>query len=351
MAGSLLAYLYPHIRGSQEDLATLSLCHIISQSEDLRIAFTEQILTKLGYENQESLSYNTQVVGENKERPDIVGFASNGTEKIICEVKFFAALTDNQPNGYLSRLEQNENYGLIFICPQSRIAGLWEQLKELVQGKKIEMFNPYCVSVNGVHMAIISWEDILQMLAQTATKKNVDSLNDIQQLVSYCREIENEAFVPFKSEDFGTDVARQIDRYYMVVDSVTSLLLAQKKYKASTAGLRATPRWSGLVRYIRVGDNCLGIFFNRILWKKETSLCTPFWLSLNDSKWKQTGVMGEFLKTIPVRETERDKDGVIYIALKAPVARTLEETAQELCDQILYYIHQYNLYREKSCAG
>lgn len=347
MAGSLLAFLYPHIKGSQEDVATLSLCHIISQSEDLRAAFTEQILSKLGYGKQESLFYNTQVVGEKKERPDIVGFSANGTERIICEVKFFAALTYNQPNGYLNRLGQNENYGLIFLCPQSRIIGLWEQLKKLVENEEVEAVNSFCVAVNGVHMAIISWENVLQSLLQAASKKNADSLNDIYQLVAYCREIENEAFVPFKPEDFGADVARQIDRYYMVVDSVISLLLSKKEYKPSTSGLRATPRWSGLVRYIKVSDNCLGVFFNRMLWKKETSRCTPFWLSLNDNNWKQTGTMGEFLKTIPLRETEKDQEGHVYIALQAPVARTLEETAQELCDQILYYINQYNIYRER----
>lgn len=344
MAGSLLAFLYPHIKGSQEDVATLSLCHIISQSKELRKAFTEEIASKLNCTIQADLFYNTQVVGEQKERPDIVGYSSLGKEKIICEAKFFAALTNNQPKGYLKRLVPNENCGLIFICPQSRIVGLWEQLKALVKDEKVQSVDSYCLDVDGIRMRIISWEDLLQTLSETAAKKCVECLNDIQQLTGFCKQIENDAFVPFKEEDLGTDIARKMDRYYMVVDSVTSLLLSHKEYHPSTAGLRATPRWSGLVRYIRVGDNCLGIFFNRSLWKKETSICTPFWLNLNDNKWSQKGKMGEFLKCIPAREKERDQEGNIYIALKPPIARTLEETAQELCDQILNYIDRYEQY-------
>ena len=34
MSGSLLAHLYPRIKGSQEDIATYSLCYIVDQSEE-----------------------------------------------------------------------------------------------------------------------------------------------------------------------------------------------------------------------------------------------------------------------------------------------------------------------------
>jgi hypothetical protein len=41
MANSLLAHLYSHIRGSQEDIATISLQYILSQSVNLKVAFTK----------------------------------------------------------------------------------------------------------------------------------------------------------------------------------------------------------------------------------------------------------------------------------------------------------------------
>ena len=40
---ALLAHLYPHIRGSQEDIATLSLHYLLMQSPDLNAAFTRKI--------------------------------------------------------------------------------------------------------------------------------------------------------------------------------------------------------------------------------------------------------------------------------------------------------------------
>lgn len=43
MAGSLLAYLYPRIRGSQEDVATLSLSYLLTQSDILCSAFTKAL--------------------------------------------------------------------------------------------------------------------------------------------------------------------------------------------------------------------------------------------------------------------------------------------------------------------
>ena len=123
MAGSLLAYLYPRIRGSQEDVATLSLSYLLTQSDILCSAFTKALSMHLHLSPDTSIHYNTQVIGQQRERPDIVGVDENGVERIICEAKFFAALTENQPNGYLRRLAGIENSGLIFLCPDSRRVG------------------------------------------------------------------------------------------------------------------------------------------------------------------------------------------------------------------------------------
>ena len=46
MANSLLAHLYSRIRGSQEDIATISLQYLLSQSIALNEAFTQLIETK-----------------------------------------------------------------------------------------------------------------------------------------------------------------------------------------------------------------------------------------------------------------------------------------------------------------
>lgn len=318
MAGSLLAYLYPRIRGSQEDVATLSLSYLLGQSDVLRSAFTKALALHLHLSPDSTLHYSTQVVGQQKERPDIVGSDNTGTERIICEAKFFAALTDNQPNGYLNRLDCIENSGLIFICPQSRLIGLWKQVVSLIQGN-IDYLDDNCINTNSTHVSIISWTEVLDTLLLTADRSAPEMKDDLLQLIGFCKEMENTNFVPFKDEDLGADVAKSIDRYYMVVDSTTELLLSQDKYPASKKGLRATPLWNGYVQYIKINGLCLGIYFNREIWKKDSSAYTPFWLSINNDTWKQTEAVVTYLNSLPAQLTERNRDGHLFVAMETPV--------------------------------
>lgn len=340
MAGSLLAYLYPHIRGSQEDVATLSLSYLLAQSDILCSAFTKVLSMHLRFSPDTTIHYDTQVVGQQRERPDIVGVDENGMERIICEAKFFAALTENQPNGYLSRLAGIENSGLIFLCPESRRVGLWKQVNSLIPGEA-KLIDDMCVKTGTTHVSIISWTEVLNTLLLTVDRSAPEMKDDLLQLIGFCKEMENTSFVPFKNEDFGADIAKGIDRYYMVIDSTTELLLHQVKYTASKKGLRATPIWNGHVQYIKVNGLCLGIFFYRELWKKDSSVYTPFWLMLCNDSWKQNEPVVAYLNSLPVQQTERNHDGNMFIALEAPVGCTLEETADALAKEILRHVESY----------
>ena len=338
MAGSLLAHLYPHIKGSQEDVATLTLCHIVAQSSSLGNRFTQLLADRLHLSNTDMLSYSTQVVGTDKERPDIVGVTREGREAIICEVKFFAALTANQPNGYLKRLSGQTNCGLIFLCPQSRMIGLWNQLQALTKPLNPVPLADNCVDMSGIRMGIISWNEVLEVLTQAASERDPDMLTDLKQLVGFCHEIETNEFIPFKEEDFGADVAKSMDRYYIVIDDIIDFLFKQTRYRVSKKGLRATPQYRGYTQYIRISDYCTGIYFNRYLWKKPTSVCTPFWLYLTNDSWKQDVIIKRYLNTLPERQIETNSDGAVYIALDAKAGMTRTETAQYLCEQILRHI-------------
>ena len=122
MINSLLAHLYPYIKGSQEDIATYSLQYLLTQSKELNKTFTNFISKKLSIEIEDNLQYLCQVTGESKEkeRPDMVGIDSDKKEIVIFEMKFYASLTKNQPFTYLKRLQNNKGKGLLFICPESR---------------------------------------------------------------------------------------------------------------------------------------------------------------------------------------------------------------------------------------
>ena len=115
MAESLLASLYSRIKGSQEDVATVSLQYILSSSEKLNMAFNRLLSDSLGVNIESDTKYTCQSVGKDKERPDMSGVDSSGNEIILCEMKFYAGLTDNQPNGYLDRLISNGGKALVFV--------------------------------------------------------------------------------------------------------------------------------------------------------------------------------------------------------------------------------------------
>ena len=127
----------------------------------------------------------------------------------------------------------------------------------------------------------------------------------------------------------------------MVIDNTTELLLRQDKYPASKKGLRATPLWNGHVQYIKVNGLCLGIFFYRELWKKDSSVYTPFWLLLKNEAWKLSEPLVAYLNSLPAQQTERNHDGNLFIALEAPVGCTLEETADTLAKEILMHVKSY----------
>ena len=57
---------------------------------------------------------------------------------ILCEAKFYAGLTINQPNTYLDRLKKENGLGLVFICPAARKITLWSKLIELCEHRKLE---------------------------------------------------------------------------------------------------------------------------------------------------------------------------------------------------------------------
>ena len=106
---SLLGQFYTRIKGSQEDIASEGLTYSLAARQALnRVIQTDSGLT-FG-----DISYSSQSIGENLERPDISGIDKDGKEVVLLEAKFWAALTNNQPVGYLNRL--GDNTVLLFIC-------------------------------------------------------------------------------------------------------------------------------------------------------------------------------------------------------------------------------------------
>ena len=301
MSYSLLAHLYHHIKGSQEDIATLSLQYLLSQSEELNKAFTKLLSDQLNSNLGPTLQYCCQVTGqsEQKERPDMAGLDINCNEVVLCEMKFYATLTPNQPLTYLQRLIENNGKGLVFICPTARKTNLWSKLVELCNIYPIQAIHNDCVSVSGVKMAILTWTEIIELLKKTAGAVAVQYSSDIAQLEGYCTQLDSEAFIPFSAFDLSADIAKKADRYYQIIDDVIELIHSDKSYNTSKKGLKASAYRKGYTRSLYIDNLTITLNYDRDMWKDPTSIETPFWVGIRDVQWKQTSNIIEILNRFP----------------------------------------------------
>ena len=338
MATSLLAHLYSHIKGSQEDVATLSLQYIVSRSASLNQEFTRLLCRALHGNIGKELNYVCQSVGDKLERPDIAGIDADGKEQILCEAKFYAGLTENQPNGYLDRLQEKGGYGLVFICPAARKVTLWSKLLELCKERHIVDIDRDCIEVDGVRMSILTWSAIVEALRHVASSEATDALSDIDQLDGFCKLMDSDAFIPLSPDDFGPEVAKREERLYRILDELIDFLRTDKTLNPSTKGVKATAYRQGYARAIRIKGYWVSVNYDRELWMNTSSKETPFWVAIRSGKdWKQSDYILRALQRFPAAEQE-NKWGLVYLALYPMVYGTLDEIVAFMKKQILKYI-------------
>lgn len=335
---ALLAHLYSHIRGSQEDIATYSLQYILSASSELNRAFTHLVSESFHCEVLAPLNYICQVSGENRERPDMVGVDIEGNEQILCEAKFYAGLTNNQPNSYLDRIAQRGGTGLVFICPEVRKAVLWDQLKQLVAERNTMPISDFCLSVDGVKMAIITWNEVTSILKRTSASTAIEYVSDVEQLEGFCKQMDSDAFIPFSAEDLGPEVPRKEERYYRVIDKLVEYLKTDKSLNPITKGVKATAYRKGYGRGINIRGYWLSINYDRDLWTDASSCETPFWVAVRSGKdWKQHDYIIRALNRFP--EIEKGSIwGLTYIALHPMLNGTLDEIVADMKAQLMKFV-------------
>lgn len=335
---ALLAHLYPHIRGSQEDIATYSLQYIISASSELNHAFTRLVFEALRCDAPDTLNYVCQSVGDNQERPDMAGIDADGKETVLCEVKFYAGLTDNQPNTYLDRLVQEHATGLVFICPVVRKQALWRRLLELVEDREVAEESEYCVSVDGARMSILTWNEVVSSLKSTAASAALKFVADVEQLEGFCQQMDSDAFIPFSAEDIGPDVARKEERYFRVVDELIEYLKSDKSLNPSTKGVKATAYRRGYGRAVNARGYWVCVNYDRDLWTNPYTCETPFWVAIREgSDWKQHDYILRAFKRFPEAEKE-SMWGLTYLALHPMLNGALDEIVRDMKSQIMRYI-------------
>ena len=210
-------------------------------------------------------------------------------------------------------------------------------------GRNVEIIeSESCVKVDDINMGIMTWAQVIENLLNTAEASAEHLLADIKQLKGYCEQIDSEAFIPFKPEELTAINAKKAERYYLIIDKVTELILTDKSLKYTKNNTKAGNR-DGYISYIYVNDYAIGICYDRYFWGCEGSVETPFWLSvkkdMGEKWWKQTeDIVKQFTKIQD--DLKIEYNSVVYLALRVLTHATEDEVCKSIKNQILNYIDE-----------
>lgn len=337
---SLLGQFYNRIRGSQEDIASEGLVYILKQSLESRKVINQIVKanTNLTFSD---LSFQTQNVGKNLERPDISGKDENGKEILLIEAKFWASLTHNQPNGYLKR---KDNKVLIFLVPTLRERTVYKEVNNRILDEyknDVEYVNDGVIKIKstGQHIFVISWKTLLDLIkSKIEIANNINLLSDLNQIIGLCDSIDQNSFQPITDEDLSPKIPKNINSYYEIVDKVVDELKNRNK-GISTKGLVKTPQRYGYHRYFATAELGMNFALKLDLWEKCAD--TPFWLSIGgvtEKGWFLNEKLTQSIESLSVRQNltlvPYPNNRGIFIGLRPILFETEDIVIGNLAEQI-----------------
>ncbi len=283
---TLLAYLVSSFPGNTENIATEALRHIFEHSDASIEALNDVIQSGVRGINPVTI-VKSQVVHADGTQPDLVGFDEDGKERALIEVKFWAELTPNQPNGYLKRLPKDGPAVVMFLTPEDRIRYLWPQLRARVEQAGIGSTDMdterKCFSVGETqgHLMMVSWGGLLDSMAarsRDAGESGVET--EIRQLRSLAKYADTGAMKPVnQGEKFGKDSDVRLRQFRRLIDAATEIGIQQEW--VSRKGLNRTPRSYGYGRYIKLHGNVVWFGINLALFEKTGD--TPLWVQFSNN--------------------------------------------------------------------
>ena len=320
---TLLAHLAGKLSSRHEDIAVEALGYILRSKPAVEVL--EAVLRDGDADVGRIASFRTQV-SEEQTRPDLVGFdEQEGRECVLIEAKFWAGLTDNQPKGYLDRLDPGK--ALLFVAPELRIPTLWSELRKLagvedVRSDPDETDFKSVATGSGKRLMLISWRRLLDRLEAAGDSQ---LRCDIEQLRGLADRYDADAFLPLRQEEFAPETPRRLRSLQRLVDDATNRAVDQGY--ADISGLQVRPMVHGYGRYLslRGGGAWFGIAAD--LWARSPYPETPLWLRFwkwggkaNEAQWRRTRTaLGNLMRNDPPSAFEHDGGIIVPIALPTGV--------------------------------
>ena len=329
---ALLAHLAPLLGERIEDIAVEALGYILSSRTAM--AALQGLLRETNVELPELDSIRTQVTQDGT-RPDLVGFGQDGTERLLVEAKFWAGLTDNQPNAYLERLPNDDQpAALLFIAPKARSETLWIEICRLAECPSEKAGgDPRSVAVKECHYLILtSWSALLKRISTHADSQGEHSIKaDVSQLRALCERQDEEAFFPLQRYELAPEFPRRMLQLNRLIDDATELAI--ERGTATTQGLMRTPRAYGYGRYLKLGQAdrnvWAGVWFgiHHELWASCRE--TPIWLVF--SHWNGTLPLPELRQRLGEDRRAGTSDNVpIHLLTGVERGAVLENVVEQL---------------------
>ena len=256
------------------------------------------------------------------------------------EAKFWAGLTDNQPNTYIDMLSDDVPSALCFLIPQQRMTSLWPEICSRASDAgfsvSMEHDGEYKLArlSNNKHLLMTTWTTVLTAIETAATSSGETlTLSDVSQLRGLCEEQEAEGFLPIRPGEFGPEAPRRILGLMNVIDQVIGGLAQTESI--SLSGLRATPMRHGYRRYFdavpRILPYNFGLEYNLDLWRRYEH---PMWLWGHQAYRSMTRRgFEDYERAVPTRLIREDSGDILF-RINLPIGAEIDEVVRNITQQV-----------------
>ena len=329
---SLLAHIAAIFVREKERAATEALKYILMRSEQARNVLRD-ILCSAGVEVDPLSRFQTEAIGEQSERVDLVCYDRDGTERVLVETKFWADLTDNQPNTYLDRLNKNVPSALVFVVPVSRVEALWPEIlsrcRKNLRVVPVQSDGNIRVAALGNRpgsLMLTSWGYLLNEMTEGCGEK---IKSDIEQLRGLTETMEHEKFIPLESGDLSSEIPTKLRGLRLVVDGAIDRAREQDWIREQEGKIAQSVEYG---RYIYLSE--VGVWFGVDFesWKNQGT--TPLWVHLNEEHLPDDeAVLRRFKrnKTIPMHKAF---ESYCYFPIDLPVGNDLTAVITSVVEQL-----------------
>ena len=273
MQKSLLAHIASNFISEYENVANSSIAYLLNE-----YSASQEALKRLLGVNNVPTYYVTELSTQSNGRPDVTGLDSYGVKSVIIEGKFWANLTDNQPNNYLKEISDEGK--ILFLAPDKRLMSLDIEIDKRTGGDR-------------QNVIVSSWTKFLNMIEKENDKiHNHQLASDLLQMIELCRKMDTEGMPPLSASDLDPMNGRISSNFADVIDECNPIL---REWEFSNfKGTKTTSSKYGHGFYFRSHNFGCSIYFDSNKWFVRNNH-TPIWLYVGDYNWKKSEAISHYL--------------------------------------------------------